>query len=124
MTHEDTRAATLAVQTFRTMMALAVVFDLEIWQCDAVNAFINSFLDETVYMRFPDGFKVSGKCLRLICALYGLKRAPRLWQKELSKKLEEFGFTKVKEDECLFISEGMILMFFVDDIIVIYHRWD
>jgi hypothetical protein len=124
MTHEDTRAATLAAQTFRTMMALAAAFDLEIWQCDAVNAFINSFLDETVYMRFPDGFKVPGKCLRLIRALYGLKRAPRLWQKELSKKLEEFGFTKVKEDECLFISEGMILMFFVDDIIVIYHRQD
>jgi hypothetical protein len=50
MMHKDTRAATLAAQTFRTMMALAAAFDLEIWQCDVVNAFINSFLDETVYM--------------------------------------------------------------------------
>ncbi|CRG92922.1 hypothetical protein PISL3812_10003 [Talaromyces islandicus] len=122
MTMEDTRAATLAAQTFRTMMALATAFDLEIWQCDAINAFLNSFLDEIVYIHFPDGFKVPGKCLKLIRALYGLKRAPRLWQKELSRQIKKYGFEPVNEDECLFVTNGMILMFFVDDIIVVYNR--
>jgi hypothetical protein len=122
LTLEDTRAATLAARTFRTMMALAAAFDLEIWQCDAINAFLNSYLDETVYIQYPEGFKVPGKCLRLIRALYGLKRAPRLWQKELSEKLNQYGFKRADEDECLFISKGIILMFFVDDIITLYHR--
>jgi hypothetical protein len=122
LTREDTYAATLAAKTFRTMMALAAAFDLEIWQCDAINAFLNSYLDEIVYIQYPDGFKVAGKCLLLIRALYGLKRAPRLWQKELSEKLAKYGLKRADDDECLFIAKGIILLFFVDDFLVVYHR--
>lgn len=68
----EMRAATLAVRIFRMMMALAAVFDLEIVQLDAVNAFVNSDLDEEVHVWFPDGFKVPGKVIRLRKALYGL----------------------------------------------------
>lgn len=70
----DTRAATLASKTFRFMMALAAAFDLEIWQADAVAAFVNSHLDEIVYAELPDGFKQPGRILSLKRALYGLRR--------------------------------------------------
>jgi Reverse transcriptase (RNA-dependent DNA polymerase) len=62
---EDTYAATLAAKTFRTLMAIAAYFDLEAIQLDAVNAFLNSPLDKTIYCEFPEGFKQPGLCLLL-----------------------------------------------------------
>ncbi len=49
MTHRDTYAATLAARTFRALMAISAAFDLDIWQHDAVSAFINSPIDEEIY---------------------------------------------------------------------------
>jgi hypothetical protein len=72
-------------------MALAARWDLEIRQLNAVNAFLNSELDEEVYVELLDGFKISGKVGRLLRALYGLRRSPLLWQKLLSSALKELG---------------------------------
>ena len=55
-TEEDTYAATLTARTFRALMAVSAAFDLEIRQYDAVNAFINSDLRETVHCIAPKGF--------------------------------------------------------------------
>ena len=55
--YQDNYAATLAARTFRALMAVTAAFNLEAWQFDAVNAFINSELDETVYCEFLEGFK-------------------------------------------------------------------
>ena len=68
-------------------MALVAAFDLETAQLDSVNAFLNSVLDEVVYCEFPEGFEESGNCLLLKRTLYGLRRSPLLWQKELSGTL-------------------------------------
>jgi hypothetical protein len=38
-------------------MAIAAKFNLKTRQLDAVNAFINSPIDEEVYVSYPDGFK-------------------------------------------------------------------
>ena len=74
----DTYAATLAARIFRALMAITAARNLEAFQLDAVNAFTNSELDETVYCAFPDGFQQDGKCLLLLRALYGLRRSPLL----------------------------------------------
>ena len=42
LTHAETRAATLAARYFRTLMALAAAFGLDMKQFDAINAFVNS----------------------------------------------------------------------------------
>ena len=55
---QDTYAATLAARVFRALMAIAAYFDLDIYQFDAINAFTNAYLDEDVFVRFPDGFSV------------------------------------------------------------------
>ena len=52
-----TRATTLASMTFRALMAITAKFDLETVQMDVVNMFVNSKLDEVVYMRQPSGFE-------------------------------------------------------------------
>lgn len=121
-THEETRASTLAARTFRTLMALTAQFDLETQQWDAVNAFLNSKLDEIVYVGNPPGYDDPHNILILILALYGLRRSPRLWQLEFTKSLVEFGLQPVPEDPCLLTTPNIIVMFYVDDIIAVYHR--
>ena len=54
-------------------MAITAVFNLEAHQFDAVSAFTNSKLDETVYCKYPEGFHQPGKYLFLLRALYGLR---------------------------------------------------
>ena len=48
---EEKRAATLPARTARSIFALVAAFDLETMQLDAVNAFLNSTLDEDEKMR-------------------------------------------------------------------------
>jgi hypothetical protein len=55
-TANETYAATLAARTFRALMALAAAFNLELRQYDATNAFINTLLDEEIYVQCPEGY--------------------------------------------------------------------
>src|SRR3954451_21726422 len=48
-TEEDTYAATLAIRTFRAIMALAAAYNLETRQYDAKNAFTNAKLEQKVF---------------------------------------------------------------------------
>ena len=73
MSESDNYAATLAIRTFRALMALTAAFDLKIIQVDAINAFLNSEIDEETTVECPEGFKIPGKVLLLLKALYGLK---------------------------------------------------
>ena len=114
---QDTYAATLAAKVFRVLIAIIAFFDLETVQLDAVNAFANSHLDELIYTDYPEGFEKYGKVLRLLRALYGLRRSPVLWLRELSKTLLEYGFQTVGDEICLFSNGWMLIFFFVDDIV-------
>jgi len=99
--HQDTYAATLAYRTFRALMALAAAFDLEIVQLDAINAFLNSTIDEEILVKYPEGFKQPGQVLRLLRALYGLRQSPRLWHKDLTEALQALGLGLVPDANCL-----------------------
>ena len=119
-----TRATTLASMSFRALMAIAAEHDLELEQMDAVNAFVNCELDEVVYMRMPPGYEKYGRVLRLKKALYGLRRSPLLWQKELTKSLQELGFQSVPQEPCIMTKGSVMVFFFVDDIIWAYRKAD
>ena len=119
-----TRATTLASMSFRALMAIAAEFDLDLEQMDAVNAFVNCELDEVVYMRMPPGSEKYGRVLRLRKALYGLRRSPLLWQKDLTKSLQELGFHPVPQEPCVMIKGSVFVFFFVDDIIWAYREAD
>ena len=118
-TEQDTYAATLAARTFRALMAIAAAFNLEIFQYDAVNAFLNSKLNEEIFCQCPEGFERHGKCWTLIRALYGLKQSPLLWYKDLTSALEDLGLQAVPGVNCLFTNSYLSLFFFVDDIVVL-----
>ena len=123
-THQDNYAATLAGRTFRALMAIMAAFDLEAFHHDAVNAFTNSPMEETVYCEPPEGFEQAGFCLLLLRALYGLRRSALLWWKEFSSTLKDLGFIQVGEDHCLFMNDWATVFFHVDDIVILCQTKD
>ncbi|KAF9871344.1 reverse transcriptase domain protein [Colletotrichum karsti] len=118
----ETYASTLAGRSFRSLMAIVARFDLETLQLDAVNAFTNATLDETVYVWFPPGFSRPGYCLILRKALYGLRRSPLLWQKSIDTTLKSLGLAPLDEDDCVYVGKGITVFIFVDDIAIIYRK--
>ena len=64
----------------------------------------------------PRGFGTTGHVLKLKKGLYGLRQSPRLWSAHLTSNLEDIGFEQMKEvDACLFISDRVICVTYVDD---------
>ncbi len=100
------------------------MFDLDTRQYDAVNAFTNSHLDETVYIELPPGYEIPGWIGLLKRALYGLRRSPLLWHQELSNTLISLGLTQGSEETCIFHNDWLIVFFFVDDIVAAYRPAD
>ncbi|KAI2685533.1 hypothetical protein LCP963914a_4860 [Penicillium roqueforti] len=121
MSTEEKRAATLAVKTARAVFALVAAFDLDMIQRDVVTAFLNSMLESEVYTKCPPGFEALNQCWLLHRALYGLRMSPKLWQQETTKVLVKLGLTPVEEDPCIFTTKGIIVFFYVDDIIIVNH---
>lgn len=120
--HEETYASTLAGRSFRILMAMAARFDLELIQYDAINAFVNVKIDGDIFMRMPPGHRKPGTILKLQRALYGLRASPLLWQKELTGTLENLGFQKVPHEPCCMTKNGIIIFFYVDDIVLAYQK--
>jgi hypothetical protein len=119
---EETYAATLAGRSFRALIAIAARFDLELIQHDVVNAFVNAKLDHDVFMRMPPGYRKPGTVLKLNKALFGLRISPRLWQKELTTALIRLGFAPIPHEPCCFTKNGILIFFYVDDIVVAYRK--
>ena len=99
-------------------MAIAARFDLELLQYNVVNAFVYVDLDEKIYMKMPPGYRRFGTVLLLNKALYGLRKSPLLWYKALSIRLEQFGFKRVPHEPCCYSKNGILIFFYVDDIVV------
>ena len=107
-------------------MAIAGSFDLEFCQLDAVTAFLNRKIHphKPVYVELPDGARIPGMVAQLNRALYGLKDSPLLWYKEFSSTLEELGLQKSREEPCLFTNDWLMVIFYVDDVLLLYRRED
>lgn len=118
----DTYAATVAACVFRFCCALAAAFDLEMEQFDVVYAFRNAELPYAMYVRAPEDFQRPRYALRLYKALFGLKEAPMLWQADFRTSLEEFGLKSVPDVLCLYHDRTCLIFFYVDNIVVMYHK--
>src|SRR5271169_2412462 len=96
---------------------------------DIKSAYLYGKLDEEIYMRQPEGFKVRGmenKVLHLQRALYGLKQAGLAWWKELDSSMKQLGFKRLVSDAGLFIcrhKRGIIItVIYVDDAIFTWNN--
>jgi hypothetical protein len=116
--------------TLRYLLSLAAHYGWHIDHMDVVTAFLNPSIDrDDVYMCLPPGMDWidpslarGTRAVRLHKALYGLKQAPRLWWQEIHSFLtsESLGFLQSHADTNLYHKDGVFLLLYVDDILILY----
>ena len=116
-----TYAPVVMAATTRLLFALAARYGWTIRQADAVVAFLNGALRDTIYMNQPLGF-AQGEKRTLVCklnqSLYGLAPAARIWYDTLNSYLIHIGFRVCEYDAGLFIHterQNVYLTTHVDD---------
>ena len=113
------------------LLILSILLNLSTQQIDFTSAFVHADIDKPpnfdemtpedqrrqgAFIEMPRGFLRPGKVLKLKKSLYGLKQAPKTWFNHLKNKLELLGFVQcVDVDQCLFVSEKVILLCYMDD---------
>lgn len=118
-------APTVSASSVRLLAALACEQNLDLCHFDIQQAFVQSDLDEDVFMRLPQGCgRLSGMIVKLCKSLYGLKQASRQWHAHLTRCLLVLGFLQCLADACVFrlMEEGrvvMIIVIHVDDIFAV-----
>ncbi len=122
MIHQNIYATTLTAKTFRALMIIATAFDLDIWQYDAMSAFINNSIDEKIYNECFDDFVKFDYCWKLLKTLYNLKQISILWYRNLINVLENLRLMSMLEINCLYANDWLILFFYVNDIIILFMK--
>ena len=95
-----------SVISIRMLAALACELDLDLLcHFDAEQAFVQSDLDEVVYISLPPSCgALSGKVERLRRSLYGLNQASRTWHYHLVRGIKPLGFEQCEADVCVMLS--------------------
>ena len=108
--------------SIRLLTAIAYELGLDLCHFDAEQAFVQSTLDEEVYLRLPQGCgALSGKVVKLARSLYGLKQASRTWPNHLVRAMRCLGFEQCAAGACVMrlVENGtasMVVVVHVDDI--------
>jgi hypothetical protein len=121
--YEETFAPVARYTSIRTIIALAAKMKWKLHQMNVKTSFLNSVIEEEVYIEKPQGFEVEDRKFH-VCQLkkdlYGLKQAPRAWYGHIDSFLTSLGFTKSKVDSNLYFkimdNEPVILPLYVDDL--------
>ena len=111
-----------SVASIRLLAAIACEFGWDLCHFDAEQAFVQSKLDELVFIRLPPGCgEISGKVVKLGRSLYGLRQSSRTWHNYLMRGLKHLGFESCAADACVMrlIEHSVVVMVVVvhvDDI--------
>ena len=121
--YEETFSPVVKWESIRLFLALTVLLKLLPLQLDVDLAYLYAPLEETIYMRPPDGVQPpQGMVLRLIKSLYGLPQSGRNWNSHLHETLIKADFSRLQEDTCLYIKKHgdiiTILAVYVDDLYI------
>ncbi|GJU59922.1 ribonuclease H-like domain-containing protein [Tanacetum coccineum] len=121
--YEETFSPVVKMVTVRCLLNIVVSMSWHVFQRDVNNALLYGDLEETVYMKPPEGyFPSDNKVCSLKKSLYGLKQAPRQWNAKLTSTLIENGFSQSKSDYSLYTKSDkgvfLALLVYVDDIII------
>jgi Reverse transcriptase (RNA-dependent DNA polymerase) len=127
--YAKTFALVLKFATLQVLLAKAAAKDLEIDQIDVDTAFLNLKLKEEVYIEIPEFFELATigvdpkqYCLRLRKALYKLKQTPQVWFLAVNAFFAKIGFKPSNLDPNLFVRNGVYILLFVDNIMIISKR--
>jgi hypothetical protein len=102
--YRETFSPVVRMDTLRAILALIPEKDLKLHQMDVKGAYLNSTLQETIYMQQPEGCEDGmGQVCRLVKSLYGLKQAGCEWNNELDGKLKVHEYERLLSDPCAYI---------------------
>ena len=59
------------------------------------------------------------RCYKLVCNLYKLKDKTQIWYECFNIELKQHSYNTLKVDSCLYTKNGIILVLYVDDAILI-----
>ncbi|GFT19772.1 retrovirus-related Pol polyprotein from transposon TNT 1-94 [Trichonephila clavipes] len=118
--YSETYSPVAKLGTIRTVLSIAAEERMHLTQFDVSTAFLYGDLEETIFMKQPEGFKDgSGRVCKLKRSLYGLKQSPRCWNKCFGQFLTDLGFKASEADPCLYIRKGkvrkLLIVLYVDD---------
>ena len=127
MDYTETFAPTARAESIRIILSIVGAEGLFMIQFDIKTAYLNSTIDEVIFMDLPVGFEeyfhrrfpeCRGKVCRILKGLYGLKQSARGWNKTFSDFLKEYALIQSAADPCVFSSVNtprLILALWVDD---------
>ena len=122
----ETFAPVVQWSTVRIMFILSLQLGLASMQVDYVSAFCQAPIEEDVYISIPRGWETlnemgltekfkPGHVLKLNRSMYGLRQSPRNFFMFLKENLEKAGLKQSIHDPCLFFSDEVICVCYVDD---------
>ena len=125
-TYDQTYADTMTSKSVNILLSIIADQDLEMSKLDVKTAFLNSPLNEELYLRRPKGVDDSymKPIVKLQKCIYGLKQAAKAWQDLLDSHLRSIGFTRLISDNCTYVrgtpssANYMILGVYVYDILI------
>ena len=85
------------LKSIQIILAIAAYHDYQIWLMDVKTAFLNSYLEEEVYISQPEEFiskGIANQVCKLKKSIYGLKQDSRSWNIRFDVTVKEFGFIK------------------------------
>lgn len=117
---EEVYAPVARLPTLRILLCLAVEVESEIHHLDVKSAFLNGVLKVPVYLSVPCGVSVpDNHVCKLVKSLYGLRESPKCWYERLNNFLIGSNLKKSSVDPCLYFSNTLFLLIWVDDIIIV-----
>eukprot|EP00854_Cymbomonas_tetramitiformis_P017987 gene17987-biopygen18566 len=121
----DTFAPCTQLSSVRIVIVLALNLGLVVYHMDVDTAFLNSVLEEDLYVRLPRGLVYGGhRCAKLLKAVYGPKQAGREWFATSDAFIMGYDSRMQRSDvePCLyFIRDAgimVIILAYVDDYLV------
>ena len=118
----ETYSPVVQWMSVRTVLILMIVLGLENRQIDYTAAFMQAPIEHDVFIEMPKLYSSPGKVWKLKRSIYGLKDSPRNYFLHTKKQLEQLGFTQSTADPCLFISDTVVCLIYVDDALLVYEN--
>lgn len=120
---DDTYSPVFKAQTLKILLSYSCQNGLYIEQMDVEAAFLNSKVTDEIYVYQPEGYSDgTDRVLRVLKALYGLKKSPRDWYECFHKFMTDLGFTRNRYDFCLYFrlikNTAIYVLLFVDDLLI------
>ena len=121
--YDETYAPTAHYKSLCTLLHIAAVNGYEIQSADVESAFLESPLEEDVFMKISKDFYGEEAIVKLNKSLYGLKQAGECWYKNINGIILSLGFSRLISDICVYrastASSETLLLVYVDDIIIV-----